>query len=149
MTSRFNIPFRTLAVGLTAAAALAGGTAAPDARASLSDKPCWSNRIVVKEDVRTKTGKLLGKVYVFDEGEYLCAVTTSIGTDFWGVPKYMFIGLTIGSKDESDPGRYSKYAGRLRMRDTGKCVSVLAHIKLDSGEQAWKYVECTEWINKR
>ena len=149
MTSPITRPRRTLAVCLITVAAAAALTAAPDARAAISDKPCWSDRIVVKEELRTKSGKLLGKLYVFDEGKYLCAVTTSVGTRYWGIWKFMNVWLYQGSQNDGDSGTFSKYAGRVRLRDNGKCVTVAGEVELDSGEEAWLHLKCTTWRNKR
>jgi hypothetical protein len=151
MTSRIAAPGLALAALVTAVVGLAAWALAPDARASVSDRPCATDHLIYKKNLRAKVNgrsALLGKVYVFDEGKQLCAVTTSAGTLFAGVAKKMSVTLTVGGKSDKDSGRFSSYAGRVRLKDTGKCISVRGSVKLDSGAHDEAYETCSPWHNK-
>ena len=105
--------------GALALAALAGPTAAT---AQVSDAPCNTTYQLGKQELRAKiNGRsvLIGKLYVFDEGRNLCAVTTSAGTKFDGTAKYMAVTLSVGGKTQTDQGQFSHYAGRIRLPDRG------------------------------
>ena len=143
MTSR--IPLPRLALCFTLLATFAVLAAAPRAHAWISDAPCSTEHRIVKRELWAKVNgrdAMLGKVYVFDEGRYLCAVTTSVGTLFWDFPKHMEIKLTVGGVSEEDSDTYSKYAGRIRMRDNGKCVTVSGKVELPSGADDDVKVKC-------
>ncbi len=75
-------------------------------------------------------------------------MTTSVGTLFWNMPKKMSVELTVGGKSDQDSGRFSKYAGRVRLKDTGKCITVRGSVKLDSGADDDAYQTCSPWHNK-
>jgi hypothetical protein len=138
----------TLAVtGAVAVAAL--GTSA--ASAQVSDAPCNTTYQLAKQDLRAKIGGhsvLIGKLYVFDEGRNLCAVTTSAGTAYDGRSKFMRVTLSSGGKSQTDQGQFSRYAGRIRLPDNGGCFSARGTVKLASGQSADEYASCAPWRNK-
>lgn len=133
--------------GALALAALAGPTAAT---AQVSDAPCNTTYQLGKQELRAKlNGRsvLIGKLYVFDEGRNLCAVTTSAGTKFDGTAKYMAVTLSVGGKTQTDQGQFSHYAGRIRLPDRGG-FSAQGTVKLAGGQSDTEYVNSTPWRNK-
>jgi hypothetical protein len=122
-----------LAALALAAVSLSASPAQASADASTSDRPCDTSKTqLVKRELRDKVNghnALLGKLYVFDEGSHLCAVTTSAGTRWHGKRKRMGVLLKTGGFAWSDPfgstlsklklGSFAYYAGRVRIRDTG------------------------------
>jgi hypothetical protein len=139
----------TLAVsGVCAMAALAGPTAAT---AQVSDAPCDTTYQLAKQELRAKVGGrsvLIGKLYVFDEGRNLCAVTTSAGTAYDGRAKFMRVTLSSGGKTQTDQGQFSHYAGRIRLPDTGGCFSARGTVTLPGGQGDDEYASCAPWRNK-
>ncbi|WCB91839.1 hypothetical protein DSM104299_00517 [Baekduia alba] len=139
----------TPAAAATAAVAVVGAVAAlacsSTAHATVSDAPCDTSVQLAKTELHGKVnGKdtLLAKVYVFDEGKNLCAVTTSVDTEVDGVKKFMQISLTVGGKTETDKGRFGFYAGRIRLPDAGACFSAEGKVTLDSGVSDDNYASC-------
>lgn len=133
--------------GAVAFAALAGPTAAT---AQVSDAPCDTTYQLAKQELRAKVGGrsvLIGKLYVFDEGRNLCAVTTSAGTKYDGLSKFMRVTLSSGGKTQTDQGQFSRYAGRIRLPDKG-CFSARGTVKLSGGQTDDEYVNCAPWRNK-
>lgn len=131
-----------------AVAALAGPTAAT---AQVSDAPCNTTYQLAKQELRAKIhgrSVLIGKLYVFDEGRNLCAVTTSAGTAYDGRSKFMRVTLTSGGKTQTDQGQFSRYAGRIRLPDNGGCFSARGTVTLPGGQSDDEYVSCAPWRNK-
>ncbi|HET6507056.1 MAG TPA: hypothetical protein VFG42_09715 [Baekduia sp.] len=138
----------TLAVsGVCAVAALAGPTAAT---AQVSDAPCDTSYQLALQPLHAKIhgrSVLIGKLYVFDEGRNLCAVTTSVGTKYEGVRKFMRVTLSVGGKTQTDQGQFSLYAGRIRLPDKG-CFSARGTVTLAGGQSDDEYASCVPWRNK-
>lgn len=150
-------PFRAHPAALAAAAlAVTGAVAAlagPSAAiASVSSAPCDTTHQLVKQELRaTVNGRdaLLGKLYVFDEGRNLCAVTTSAGTLFNGSTKFMRVTLSVGGQVQTDQGQFGLYAGRIRLPDTGGCFMARGTVRLASGQSDDRYASCPAWRHKR
>jgi hypothetical protein len=151
-------PFRARPAAVTAAAlavsgavAVAALTGPSAATASVSDAPCDTTHQLVKQELRAKVlgrDALLGKLYVFDEGRNLCAVTTSAGTLWDGRAKFMQITLSVGGQVQTDQGQFRNYAGRIRLPDTGGCFMAHGIVRLASGDDDDRYVSCPAWRHK-
>jgi hypothetical protein len=146
-------PFRSHpAAAASAAVAVIGAVAAmacaTAADATVSDTPCDTSHQLAKKELRaTVNGRdaLIGKLYVFDEGKNLCAVTTSAGTLWDGQKKYMQVTLSVGGKVQTDKGNFGRYAGRIRLPDSGECFMANGSVKLSTGPDADAYADCPSW----
>lgn len=139
------------ALAVTGAVAVAALAGPPAATAQVSDAPCDTSYQLAKQELRAKIhgrSVLIGKLYVFDEGRNLCAVTTSAGTAYDGRAKFMRVTLSTGGKSQTDQGRFSHYAGRIRLRDTGGCFSARGTVTLPGGQSDDEYASCVPWRNK-
>ncbi|WCB91810.1 hypothetical protein DSM104299_00487 [Baekduia alba] len=134
ITRRVMTPLAVLGavVGIAAVLALALAGAS---RAAVSDAPCVGKQLIKMP--LSINGKLVAKTYLFDEGSQLCAVTTSVGTDYYGQRKYMDVILyhINGQSDDRDAGYFTRYAGRVRIKDTHttQCIQVSGNVQLRSG----------------
>jgi hypothetical protein len=149
-----SISRTSAAAAVTAALALAGSVLAlpaPSAHASVSSAPCSTSVQLAKHELYANVAgrtTLVGKLYVFDEGSKLCAVTTTVGTAAYGQTKAIQVRLTADGQTETDSGPYHYYAGRIRLPDDGNCFLAYGQITLKNGVSVDAYAECPVYRRK-
>src|SRR5690349_9280417 len=91
---------------------------------------------------RSLIGKVAGKrvrfgtLYVYAEGSRFCAYTTSAGTAYSGVAKYMKVELGTGDADRFDDGQYADHTAPVRLAGHHHGFVAMGIIRLSTGEQA-------------
>jgi hypothetical protein len=132
------------AVAVAVLAGLLGASWATAASGAGADavrpaRPCSKTHRLAKRTLSTKIDgrrKVLGHLYVYDEGRNLCALTTSAGTRWHGVDKYMKATLSTGDAERTGEGRFPHQTGAVRLHDAHHGFVAMGIIRLDSGEQA-------------
>ncbi|MGY0018072.1 hypothetical protein [Streptomyces sp. cg35] len=127
---------------LTCAALLAGvGVVAPVVAASPASAAgygCAGNLVYSKSVYANRSGytNLIGTVYDYYDGTYNCSVF--VKSAYVGTPTQMDFSIYKGpdyASYDSDTGKFSSYAGPVRIKAPGVCVSEMLIMDNPSGKQ--------------